>query len=124
MNNNKVKILTLLGLMILPFSAMADVSGEWAGNMDTPNGPVTISFNFEEDGATLSGFSTGPDGLETAISDGVIDGDNLSFTLNVSFQGQSMSLNYTGMVAGDDINLAIDMFGQSLPLTISRVDGA
>ena len=80
----------------------ADLNGKWKASVETPRGTQEITFDFQADGATLTGKVTSPRG-ESDITDGKIDGDNLSFTQTVNFNGNEMKINYTGKVDGDSI---------------------
>jgi hypothetical protein len=80
----------------------ADITGKWSATVETPRGTQNITFGFHVDGATLTGKITTQRG-DTDISEGKIDGDNLSFTQTVNFNGNDMKINYTGRVDGDSI---------------------
>ena len=80
----------------------ADLNGKWKATVETPRGTQEISFDFHVDGATLTGKVTTPRG-ESDITDGKIDGDNLSFNQVVNCNGNEMKINYTGKVDGDSI---------------------
>ncbi len=80
----------------------ADVTGKWTASVETPRGTQNITFDFHADGATLTGKITTQRG-DSDISEGKIDGDNLSFTQTVNFNGNDMKINYTGKVDGDSI---------------------
>ena len=80
----------------------ADLNGKWKASVETPRGTQEITFDFHVDGPTLTGKVTSPRG-ESAITDGKIDGDSLSFTQTVNFNGNVMKINYTGKVDGDSI---------------------
>lgn len=101
-----------LALLIFTFSAVtalaADVTGKWTGTVETPRGTQNITFDFHVDGASLTGKVTTPRG-ESDISDGKIDGDNISFTQAVSFNGNDFKINYAGKVDGDQIKFTRTM---------------
>ena len=80
----------------------ADLNGKWKATVETPRGTQEITFNFHVDGPTLTGKVTTPRG-ESDITDGKIDGDNVSFTQTVNFNGNDMKINYTGKIDGDNI---------------------
>lgn len=82
--------------------AATDVTGDWATQMQTPNGDVTLTFHFKQDGDKLSGsvetsMGSGP----FVISNGKVDGNKLSF--DTSFQGTT--INHVGTISGDEIKL-------------------
>jgi hypothetical protein len=114
----------IIGALALAGPAAADATGAWSGAMATPNGDVTVNYNFMEDGSMLTGSTTGPDGVTIAITDGKVAGDNISFAITVDFQGMPLVMTYTGMVKGDSIYFTIDIFGMPIPLTVMRQEGA
>lgn len=113
--------LTMLALA-LPASA-ADISGNWKGTAQTPNGPVERTFTFKVDGNKLTGETSSSMFGQSVIEDGKVDGDNVSFTITVSIQGQDNKLNYKGKVAGDEIKFTVEIpaFSQTVEYTAKRV---
>jgi hypothetical protein len=112
----------LLGLLLVAAPAFAaGIDGDWAGSIDSPNGPVTINYTFKVDGAKLSGSTTGPDGSKIALKDGKIDGANISFAVDVDFGQGPTTLKYTGVVAADSIALTLDFQGMPVNITAKRV---
>jgi len=100
------KLICLCAAVLMAFCAAtafaADVTGTWSGDMAGPNGDsFHLTFTFKEDGAKLTGTVTGPQGDPIEISDGKIDGDKLSFTVNVN----GMVIKHEGVVSGDTIKL-------------------
>src|SRR5271156_5637952 len=94
----------LLGLLALTALA-ADVSGKWTAQMPGRNGQTReATFIFKVDGNSLTGTVSGMRG-EAPISDGKIDGDQISFTQTMEFNGNSMKLIYKGTVSGDELKL-------------------
>ena len=61
-----------------------------------------VTFNFKVDGDQLTGTVSGRRG-ETNITDGKIEGDDISFSQVMEFNGNQMKLMYKGKVAGDEI---------------------
>ena len=112
----------LLSLLLLTAPAFAaGLDGNWAGSLDSPNGPVTINYTFKADGAKLTGTTTGPDGSKLALKDGKIDGANISFAVDVDFGGTPTTLKYTGVVSADSIALTFDIQGMPVNITAKRV---
>ena len=92
----------LLGLLSLTALA-ADVTGKWTAQVPGRGGQTReATFNFKVDGNTLTGTVSGRGG-DTPISDGKIDGDTVSFTQTMEFNGNTMKLQYKGTVSGDSI---------------------
>ena len=112
---------SLLVLLAAPAFA-ADVDGKWSGSLDTPNGPVQVSFLFKADGGTLTGTTTGPDGNSLALKNGKVDGDKISFSFDVSFGAEPTTFNYTGVVTGNQIKLHTDFMGQPIDYTVKKAN--
>jgi hypothetical protein len=89
----------------------ADPSGKWTAEIQGRNGnTMTITMNLKADGNTLSGTVSGRNG-DTNISDGKVDGDNISFSVVREFNGNQFKQNYTGKLDGDTIHFTIKMEG-------------
>jgi hypothetical protein len=81
----------------------ADVTGKWIGEMSGPDGNGTsITFNFKQDGAKLTGTAQGQQGDPLEIKEGKVEGDKISFT--VSFEGGNgeMKITHEGTIKSDD----------------------
>ena len=129
----KKLLFVLTILLIASFALMAaDVSGKWTyeapGRGGNPGRPVTITL--KADGATLTG--TVPAGGRGGggdnppppidITDGKVDGNNISFTVKREFNGNSMVQKYEGVVNGDELKLKIIRNGQDgTPVTYDVV---
>jgi hypothetical protein len=96
----------LLAVLFLAFGSAAllaaDLNGKWTATVESPRGTQTITFDFHVDGAKLTGTITTPRG-DTAISDGKIDGDSISFAQVMSRDGNEFRIAYTGKADGDTI---------------------
>jgi hypothetical protein len=91
-------------LGLLTSAALAgDVTGKWSAETQGRDGEKrTTTFNLKADGGKLTGTVSNPMG-EREISEGKIDGENISFVVNMEFNGNAVKLNYTGKVSGDEI---------------------
>lgn len=83
----------------------ADFNGKWTAEVQGRMGTQTVTFDFHVDGSTVTGKVTTPRG-ESEISDGKVDGDNISFAQVVNFNGNEMKINYTGKADGDTIHFS------------------
>jgi elongation factor P hydroxylase len=115
-------LLCLTALFAFAASA-ADISGNWKGTAETPNGTVERTFVFKVDGHKLTGESTSSMFGKSVIEDGKVDGDDVSFSLTVNIQGTEGKVNYNGKVEGDTIKFKIEVqaVGQTLEMTVKRV---
>jgi hypothetical protein len=90
MRLRQIALSVVTGLVFLTLPAIGQVTGTWAGKMATGQGDADVSYTFMEDGDKLTGSSTGPDGNVVEISDGMIDGEDISFNLTVDFGGMPL----------------------------------
>ena len=92
----------LLGLLALTALA-ADFSGKWVAQMPGRDGQThDVTFTFKADGETLTGTVSGRNG-DVEISDGKINGDQISFSQTMEFNGNTMKILYKGTISGDQI---------------------
>ena len=96
--------ITLLFLAFGSVSALAaDFNGNWTGDVQGRNGNTqTLTFDFHVDGANLTGKITTPRG-DVDLSNGKVDGDNISFDQVLNFNGNSITISYKGVADGDTI---------------------
>jgi hypothetical protein len=115
-------LLCLLAAFAVSASA-ADISGNWKGTAETPNGTMERTFAFKVDGHKLTGETTSSMFGKSALEDGKVDGDDVSFTITVNIQGNEGKVSYKGKVEGDTINFQIEVqaIGQTLEMTAKRV---
>ena len=113
---NKKLLLTMIILFVVAFGAFAaDVSGKWVAQVAGRNGNTQeVTFNLKADGSTLTGTVTGGMGgrgggggapQPVAISDGKIDGADVSFAVKMEFNGQTRVTTYKGTLSGDELKL-------------------
>ena len=86
----------------------ADFNGKWTGDVTTPRGTQTLTFDFKVDGSALTGKVTTPRGSND-ISNGKVDGDSISFDQVVNFNGNEFKITYTGKADGDTIKFTRQM---------------
>jgi hypothetical protein len=105
-------------MLVLAMAAFAaDVTGTWKGSMETPMGTMENTFVLKADGANLSGVIQSQMG-ELKIEKGKVDGDKITFSASLDMG----TLNYSGVVKGDEIKLTIS-FGDmpGMDMTVKRV---
>jgi hypothetical protein len=109
-----MKTLLLTALVgIFAFAATAaDVSGKWTAEVPGRGGNMqTNTFVLKADGAKLTGTANGGRGGDAEISDGKVDGDNVSFVVVRDFGGNTVKISYKGKVSGDTIKFTRTMEG-------------
>lgn len=90
-----------------------DVTGAWDITVESPQGTMSLSAAFKQDGEKLTGTQTGQMG-EIAL-EGTVKGADIAFVIVINMQGQDMTITYTGKVDGDTMSGAIEFgsFGSS-----------
>jgi len=90
-------------LVIIVFCAIAafavDLTGNWSRTSKGPNSEdFSLDLKLKQEGTTLTGTVTGPDGNAIDITDGKVDGDKMSFNVSVN----NMTILHEGVVKGDN----------------------
>ena len=97
----------------LSFAQAPDVVGEWELTTVSPVGENTNTVEFKKDGETIKAFAKGPQG-ERAYDSTAVEGDKVTLVMTIDFQGQPMTITYSGTVTGTDINGAADFGGLAM----------
>jgi hypothetical protein len=74
--------------------------GKWKLKVSTPMGEQQPTLTLNADG---SGLLEGPLG-KASFTDGKVDGDNVSYSVNMQIMGQSFKLDVTAKSDGDAIS--------------------
>ena len=109
-------------LLFAGMAQAADVSGKWVAQVPGRDGQTReTTFNLKSEGEKLTGTVSGRQG-DTAISEGKVKGDEISFDVTMTIQGKPMKADYTGKVAGDEIKFKRHREGseQSTEFTAKR----
>ncbi|HTI70474.1 MAG TPA: alpha/beta hydrolase-fold protein [Candidatus Limnocylindria bacterium] len=100
----------LIVLALAAFSlstAAADVTGIWKADFDTQIGKQHYVYELKTEGEKVTGKATGEINGEnkhtTEIKDGKLAGETVTFVESFSFQGNDVTINYSGKLAGDEI---------------------
>jgi hypothetical protein len=110
----------VIGFLLLAVSAFAaDVDGKWSGTISTPNGDFPQTFTFKAEGAKLTGSLELMPGMAVPISDGKVDGNNISFTVSLDF-GMPFTLTYTGVVSGSELKIKGDAGGMPFEFVLKK----
>ena len=109
----------IIGILLLSgFAFAADIDGKWAGPITGMD--MTVEFTFKAAGNTLTGSHI-VNGTTTAIKDGKIEGNNVSFTVNLDMGGQETKIVHKGVVSADQIKMTYEMSGQPGEIILKRV---
>ena len=101
-------VLVLLALSVRPVAAQGrSVVGKWKAEFDTQIGMQKYVYTLKQEGAALTGAANaevGGEKRDVALHDVKVNRDTLTFTETLDFQGNTISITYTGIVAGDQIS--------------------
>ncbi len=104
----------LLALSMAAFAA--DVTGKWTFEQQGRGGnPTTVTLNLKAEGSSVSGMLSQPgrNGVtESKITDGKIEGNNISFKVSRQMGDNTITIEYMGTVNGDSISLKITSPGR------------
>jgi opacity protein-like surface antigen len=96
----------------------ADVTGTWTASFDTQVGVQKYTYTFKVAGTKLTGKAKSELAMtETEITEGTVNGDDVSFVENLDYQGMPLKIVYKGKIAGDEIKFTrtiLDMFMEEL----------
>jgi hypothetical protein len=81
----------------------ADVDGVWTAKVDGPEGEENYIYTFKADGNALTGTAQSDDENAVQLKDGVINGNDISFTEKLDFDGEELVIKYKGKINGDKI---------------------
>jgi hypothetical protein len=109
-------VLMVLVLFSLVCLCAADIAGKWKSEFESQVGAQKYTFEFKVVAGKITG-STVADiaGAESKgkITDGKIEGDKISFSESLDYNGSPLPIEYKGTISGDEIKVAREVQGQS-----------
>ena len=100
-------VLVLLSLSAGPVAAQgAGVVGKWKAEFDTQIDLQKYVYTFQQVGAALTGAANAEmagEKRDVVLRDVKVNGDTLTFTETIEFQGNAIPITYTGIAGGDQI---------------------
>jgi hypothetical protein len=102
-----IQCMIALVALTLWVSFAADIDGKWTGQVEGRNGPQSQTLMLKASGNTLTGSIQGGRGGPVEISNGTIDGGNVSFTVVREFNGNKVTQEYKGSLSGGDLKLTV-----------------
>ena len=119
-------LIAILGAALLFAVSMlgADASGTWSGKMPTRDGDTRdVTFKLKQEAGALTGAMSAFDN-DVAIKDGKAEGDSLSFTVTLDFNGNSFKIVFTGTIKGDQIDMTREREGSGNKQTFTVKRGS
>ena len=110
--------LIVAALFVVSIGFAHDISGKWKGQMESPNGPMDLVFNFKANGDSLSGTVESPMG-ELPIINGKITGNTFFFQVNAG----EMTISHQCTTLGDSISMKVPGMpgGETMEIMLKRV---
>jgi hypothetical protein len=124
---SKLTTLTLLGLALLASSIAhaGSASGKWQWTIETPDGNTFKSImTAKQEGSKLTGTLSRPESEDKLeILNGKVEGDKVSFKVIPNFDGNKITVEYSGTLKGDKIDggLRVVEFDAELEWHASRM---
>src|SRR4030095_810097 len=87
----------------------ASAAGSWSITSESPQGPIQLTFNLRQEGATISGEVTSPFGAFPLS--GSPRGNELSFAFTAKMQDQDVAVTGKGSIDGNSIRGTINAMG-------------
>jgi hypothetical protein len=112
----KLLFVTTILLVVCLAAFAADVTGKWTFEQQGRGGnTTTVTLNLKADGGKVTGSVVRPGrngNMEAQISDGKIDGNNISFKTSQQMGDNTITTEYTGTINGDSISLKVTRPGR------------
>ena len=99
----KTGLILALALIAVPALAADDVTGTWKWTSMFNNNSIESTLKLKQDGEKLTGTYVGRNNAETAIEDGKVKDDAVSFKIVREFNGNKFTMKYSGTLSGDTI---------------------
>jgi len=114
MTKNRILLSAMIVAALAAAAFAADVTGTWTASFDTQVGVQKYTYTFKVAGNKLTGKAKSElANAETEITEGTVNGDDISFVENLNFQDMPLRIVYKGKIAGDELKLTrtiLDMF--------------
>jgi hypothetical protein len=117
---------TLLAVLVItaaPVAAQSGLAGKWDGEEKSANGVVPIVLQLTVKGSAASGSLTVGQNPSTAVSDGKITGNKVSFKTSMFMNGAEVPVHWEGELKNSKLTLMRSVGTSTkkmLPLTLER----
>jgi hypothetical protein len=112
----KSVVLAVLVLCSVACLFAADITGKWKSEFESQVGSQKYTFEFKVEKGKITGTATanvsGTD-MKSKITDGKVEGDKISFSESLDYNGQALAIEYKGTISGDEIKVERNVTGTS-----------
>jgi len=113
----RIVFITAIIFILVNFSFAQNINGKWKGQMESPNGPMELTFTFKTSGDTLTGGVESAMG-EIPMSNGKMNGNTFAFDINIG----EMVINHQCTYLQDSISVKVPgMQGEMMEMILKRV---
>jgi|SRR5579871_2397725 len=102
-----IRWMSALASLTLWVGLAADIDGKWSGQVEGRGGPQTQTLSLKASGNTLTGNVEGGRGGPVEITDGKIEGNNVSFKVVREFRGNQITQEYKGTLSGNELKMTV-----------------
>jgi opacity protein-like surface antigen len=103
-HTNQLWICAVIAMGLAAVAFAADVTGTWTASFDTQVGKQDYTYTFKQTGTKLTGKAKSDFAMATTeITEGTVNGDDVSFVENLDYMGMPLRIVYKGKIAGDEI---------------------
>jgi hypothetical protein len=92
-----------------PAQSPVDVTGVWDMLVESPQGQISVTGTFKQEGEKLTGTQASPMGEVTL--EGTVVGAEIKYQIAIDMQGQQMTIVFAGTVDGDTMSGLFDFGG-------------
>ena len=96
-------MLLAIAFVASPAFAADDATGTWKWTSMFNNNSIESTLKLKQDGEKLTGVYVGRNNMETAIEDGSVKGDAVSFKIVREINGNKFTMKYSGTLSADTI---------------------
>jgi hypothetical protein len=97
-----------------------NLTGKWTATISGPMGEMGVTLEIQQEGNSISGFISSEMG-QWDISDGVLSGNELAFTISATIMDETIELAFSGTAEKDSFEGEISFEGGSAELKATRI---
>lgn len=114
----KTLAIFMTALALAGSARAVEVTGKWKSDFVTVVGPVKYVYDLKSDGPSVTGKAirmTDTGTNETALTEGKLTGNDITFVETLNFNDQDIRIEYSGKVDGDSMKLTrkVGDFGET-----------
>jgi len=107
---NPRRIMVMIGLLLTAstLTQAAELAGKWTSEFDSQIGKQKYTFEFKVVDGALTGKAAHDHSMgqgEAVLKAIKVDGDTVSFEEPLDFDGNEITIRYTGTISGDEMKL-------------------